>query len=100
MNPTDGRSIRVVCPHCSSILQVDPESGQILLSQKKEKKEVESFDAAFQIEKEREKNKGNLFEQAIEMEKKRKDLLEKKFKEAQKSSAGDNTPILKPIDLD
>ena len=100
MNPKETNSTQVICPYCKSILKIDPETGEIVFSQKHEKKEVESFDAAVAIEKEREKNKASLFEQAIELEKKRKELLEKKFQEAQKSTSDDAPPPLKPIDLD
>jgi len=93
-------AVEVVCPHCQSVLKVDPASGEVLLSRKHEKREVESFDSALQNAREWEKKKGDLFEQAFEVERKRKDLLEKKFQEAQKSSSADPERPFKPIDLD
>ncbi len=42
----------------------------------------------------------NFFEQAFEQEKKRKDMLEKKFREAQKQTEGDDSPPPKPFDFD
>lgn len=93
-------AIEVTCPHCQSVLKVDAASGEVLLSRKHEKREVESFDSALQNAREWEKKKGDLFEQAFETERKRKELLEKKFQEAQKSSSADPERPLKPIDLD
>ena len=100
MGNTDKPSLTVACPHCHSILTVDAATGEVLLSKKAEKKEVESLDKAIEIEREKAQKKESLFEQAFEMEKKRKELLEKKFQEAQKSTAGDDAPPPKPFDFD
>jgi hypothetical protein len=100
MGNPDKPSLTVACPHCHSILTVDSATGEVLLSKKAEKKEVESLDKAIEIEREKAGQKESLFEQAFEMEKKRKELLEKKFQEAQKSTAGDATPPPNPFDFD
>jgi hypothetical protein len=94
-------TIAVRCPHCQSQLTVDASSGEVLLSKKHEKREVESFDTALANAREWDRRKENLFEQAFEQEKKRKDVLEKKFREAQKQTEGDDSPPPpKPFDFD
>jgi hypothetical protein len=100
MGDHDKPTLTVTCPHCHSTLTVDAATGEVLLSKKAEKREVESLDKAMEMEREKARQKDSLFDQAIEMERKRKELLEKKFQEARKSTAGDDTPPPKPFDFD
>ncbi|HNR39724.1 MAG TPA: hypothetical protein PKN61_11865 [Acidobacteriota bacterium] len=100
MSQPPEHTIDVQCPHCQSRLTVDRETGEVLLSKKHEKREVESFDSAVANARDWDRRKENLFEQAFEQEKKRKDMLEKKFREAQKQTEGDDSPPPKPFDFD
>ncbi len=93
-------ALQVTCPHCHSLLHVDATTGDVLYSKKHEKRDVESFDKAVELAREKEKQRSGLFEEAIELERKRKELLEKKFKEAQKNSSDDDTPPASPFDFD
>lgn len=100
MNEQEKQNLKVVCPHCQSVLTVDRETGEILLSEKHEKKEFGSFDDALQVAREKEQQKSSLFEQAMELEKKRKELLEKKFEESRKQKQNDDSPPAKIFDFD
>jgi len=98
MRPKKGKSLQVICPHCQSMLKVDPVSGDILASQKPVIREVESFDDALDIEKKHEERKSGLFEEAILLERKRKELLEKKFRESKETTEDDGSPPPRPFD--
>ena len=94
------KTIEVKCPHCDSILRVDAETGEVLVSKKKEKRQFESFDKVVEVAREKEEEKKGLFEKALEMEKKRKELLEKKFLEAKEITADDDAPPPNPFEFD
>lgn len=100
MTHKDDDTLKVQCPHCGAELKVDRDSGAVIHSKKVEKREVETFDAALQIEMERQNRHKDLFSQAVEMERKRKELLEKKFQEASREADGSASPPPRLFDLD
>jgi hypothetical protein len=99
MTSKKAKTLKIVCPHCHCGLKVDAGSGDILLVEPPENREVESFEDALEIERRHEERKAGLFEEAIRMERKRKQLLEKKFRESQNSTEDDGSPPPSPFDF-
>lgn len=100
MSSKPNRTLQVTCPHCGGILTVDAETGDVLHSKQAVKRELNSFEDALAQEKERQSRTDDLFAQAIQVEKRRKELLEKKFQEAQTRTDDDGLPPPKPFDFD
>ncbi len=92
--------IEIRCPHCKSLIVVDIESGEILYTEKFEKKEFKSLDEVLEKNLSQKKDSDNTFKEILEKEKRRKEILEKKFSEVKEKKKDDNTPPKNIFDFD
>jgi hypothetical protein len=71
--------LKVNCPCCKSVLDIDQETGAIL-AHKENKREVDSLESFMAKQKSRNAELDEKFKSAREKEKSKLDLIEKKFK--------------------
>lgn len=92
------KKIEVKCGCCEAILTVDPESGEVLFTQKPARRDL-SFEEALADVKKHEATALDRFDEAFQKEKGRKDLIDAKFQEAMDRADELEMP-LRDIDLD
>lgn len=96
-----GKNFTVVCPCCDTKILVDRETGVRLSHEMPPKGPAKSFEEAFAEDKKRRTNAEDRFSQAVREHENRDELLEKKFKEAFKKVAKDDSePPPHPFDYD
>ncbi len=94
------KKIEIRCPHCNSLIVVDMETGEIIYTEKYEKKEFKSLDEVIEKKLLNKKDSDETFKEILEKEKKRKELLEKKFTEVKEKKKDDKTPPKNIFDFD
>ncbi len=90
--------IQVVCPCCQTKLTVDAASGEILSEERPRR--TKSFEEALSELRSSSRKREDAFAKAFERTRRLDEILEKKFKEAQKKTEGDTAPPVNPLDLD
>lgn len=94
------RTLKVVCPCCDTLLTVDPNTGAILLEERRRHREHQSLDEALGHVKAQRKEAADRLARAMDEERHREDILEKKFQEARKKAAESDEPPPRPFDAD
>jgi len=92
--------IEVVCPCCSTKLTVDVASSEILSEERPKPDHAKTFDQAMNEVRSGASRREKAFDKAFDKTKNLDDLLEKKFEEARKKAAADNSKPISPFDLD
>ncbi|OLD65592.1 MAG: hypothetical protein DMF52_03815 [Acidobacteria bacterium] len=93
-------NLKIVCPCCDTLLTVDPETGAILLEERRKHREHASLDEALgQVKAQRKEAEGKLA-RAMDEARHREEILEKKFQEARKKAAESDEPPPRPFDAD
>lgn len=94
------KSLKITCPCCDTLLTVDPQTGAILLEERRRHREHESLDAALGHVKAQHKEAEDKLARAMSEERNREEILEKKFQEARKKAAESDEPPPRPFDAD
>ena len=94
------RSLKVVCPCCDTLLTVDPDTGAILLEERRKHREHQSLDEAMGQVKAQRKEAEERLARAMDEARHRDEILEKKFQEARKKAAESDEPPPRPFDAD
>lgn len=89
----------IICPCCSTRLQVHATTGEIL-HEDRPKKSGPTWDAALAAAERKRQDAEALFERGIERERNADDILERKFREAMKRADKSDTPPPRIFDLD
>ncbi|MEE9219177.1 MAG: hypothetical protein V3U98_08920 [Acidobacteriota bacterium] len=92
--------LQVRCPCCDALLSVDPQSGSVLFHDQPKITEKMSLEEAVKQEQVRRGEAGQRLQQAFEENRRQEDLLEKKFREAQKRAERDPGKPRSPFDFD
>jgi len=92
--------LEISCPTCATRMKIDPESGALLHHEQPKITEKTSLEDALRSEKARQEEAGDRFKRAFEQTSKQEDILQKKFKEAQKRAEKDQGKPRSPFDLD
>ncbi len=94
------RKLKITCPCCDTLLTIDPESGSILLEERRHHREHQSLDEALgQVKAQRKEAEAKLA-RAVDENRRRAEILEKKFEEARKKAAETDEPPPRPFDAD
>lgn len=91
----------ITCPCCHTKLTVDASSGEILAEERPPADHAKTFDDAMQSVKSGASRRAEAFSKAFDRTQNLDDLLQKKFEEAKKKAAKDDSkkPV-NPMDLD
>lgn len=92
--------LEITCPCCSTRMSVDPESGAILHHEQPKITEKTTLEEALRSQKARQDEAEDRFRRALEERGKQEDILQKKFREAQKRAEKDPGKPRGPFDLD
>lgn len=92
--------IVVECPCCTTKLTLDRETGVVLSEERPKFDPTKTFEKAMNEVREGGRKREDAFTQAAERTRRSEDLLGKKFEEAMKKAAKDDTPVRNPLDLD
>lgn len=95
----DSEKLEIICPCCSSKLQVDSKTGEVLWQEKKAKEFSNLSEMVKDLGAQR-KEQESLFKKQSEIQKDRKRILDEKFKEAQKHIDKSDIKPLRDFDLD
>jgi hypothetical protein len=95
----DFEKLEIICPCCSSKLQVDAKTGEVLWQEKKVREFGNLSDMVKGLDAQREEQK-NLFKKQSDLQKDRKRILGEKFKESQKHLDKSDKKPLRDFDLD
>jgi ribulose kinase len=96
-------AFEVACPHCSSVLKVDPETHAVIAHTAAVKpKMFNDIEEAARAMKEQDSRRDSIFRQSVENQKHASDLLDKKFQEAVKKAkeSPDTGKPIRDFDLD
>ena len=93
-------NLEVTCPCCETRLVVDSASGEILSEERPKVDHSKTFDSALDEVRGGAKRRGEAFSKAFEKTKRLDNLLDKKFEEAKKKAAKDDSKPTNPFDLD
>lgn len=93
-------TLKVVCPCCDTVLTVDADSGDVLLDERRFKREHQSLDEALGQVKADRKEAEERLARALDENRRRDEILQKKFEEARKKAAGSKDPPPRPFDAD
>jgi len=91
-------SLHVRCTCCDAILTVDPQSGEVIFTEKPKKKSVNFEEAVLKVHNEKE-TADDRCREAFQKEEGRLKLVDQKFEEAMKHKDELEEPI-RPLDLD
>src|SRR2546428_14122532 len=79
-------NLKIVCPCCDTLLTVDPETGAILLEERRKHREHASLDEALgQVKAQRKEAEGKLA-RAMDEARHGEEMLEEKFQEGRKKA--------------
>jgi hypothetical protein len=92
--------LQISCPCCAARLSVDPDTGAVLHHEAPKITEKVSLEDALRGEKARQEEAAERFRQAFDQTSKREDILQKKFREAQKRAEKEPGKPRSPFDLD
>jgi len=92
--------VELTCPCCSTRLVVDAKSGEILSEDRPKVDTEKSFDTALDAVRSGEARRDAAFAKAFDKTKRLDDLLSKKFEEAKKKAATDDSKPINPMDWD
>ena len=96
--PRKSNHLRVQCPCCDAVLTVDSISGDVLSTDKSQRKGLSFEDAILNLQKEKE-TADDRFSEAFAKEQSRMKSVEGKFEEALKHADELEDPI-RPLDFD
>lgn len=95
------KTLKVTCPCCDTLLTVDPQTGAILLEERRQHRQHESLDSALGQVKAQRKEAEDKLARAMEEARHREEILEKRFQEARKKAAENpDEPPPRPFDAD
>lgn len=92
--------IDVECPCCSTRLVVDAASGEVLSEDRPKRDTDATFDSAMKSVQSGAQRREQAFSKAFDRTRSLDDVLEKKFEEARKKAAKDESARLNPLDYD
>lgn len=92
--------LRVVCPCCGNDMTVDRASGEVLAEQRPVAKPSVSFEDALTEVRAGAQKREEAFSKAADRQRRLEDLLQKKFEEARKKAATDDSKPRNIFDLD
>lgn len=92
--------LEITCPCCSARLSVDPDTGAILHHEQPRVTEKMTLEEAVASQKARQGEAEDRFRRALEERGRQEEILQKKFKEAQKRAEKDPGKPRSPFDLD
>jgi len=92
--------VDVTCPCCSTMLVVDVATGEILSEERPAVDHEKTFDSAMDHVRGGEKRRDDAFAKAFDKTKNLDDVLSKKFEEAKKKAAKDESKPFNPFDMD
>ena len=92
--------VEVTCPCCETRLVVDAATGEILSEERPKVDLSKTFDSAMDEVRGGARRRGKAFSKAFEKTKRLDDLLDKKFEEAKKKAAKDDSKPINPLDFD
>ena len=93
-------TLEIVCPCCNTRLSVDAETGAILHHQQPKITEKTTLEEAMRSQQARQGEVEDRFRKALEDRGRQEDILQKKFREAQKRAEKDPNKPRSPFDLD
>jgi len=91
--------IQVDCPCCGAKLKVERDTGEVLSSEAA-RPAGKTFEEAIGNVRSGGQRREEAFTKAFDRTRRLDDLLEKKFEEARKKAAEDDSPLRNPLDLD
>jgi hypothetical protein len=92
--------LEITCPTCATRMSIDPDTGAVLHHEQPKVTEKTSLEDAFRTERTRQEGAGDRFRKAFEQTSQQEDILQKKFKEAQKRAEKDPNKPRSPFDLE
>ena len=92
--------LRITCPCCTAALAIDRASGEILSAERPKTDVGKTFEDAMSAVRTGGQRREDAFLKAFERTKNLDDLLSKKFEEAKKKAAEDETPYRNPLEND
>lgn len=92
--------VDVECPCCGTKLKIDRDSGDVLSEERPRVDLTKTFEKAMSDVQTGGQRREDAFTKAAERTRRLDDVLEKKFEEARKKAAKDDTPFRNPLDLD
>ncbi len=92
--------LNIHCPCCATRLVVDRATGEILSEERPKADHARDFDEALKDFKGGAKRREDAFSKAFDKTQKLDDLLDKKFEEAKKKAAKDDSKPFNPFDMD
>ena len=93
-------NVDVTCPCCDTRLVVDAATGEILSEERPKVDHEKTFDSALAEVRGGAKKRGEAFDKAFQKTQNLDDLLNKKFEEAKKKAAKDDSKPVNPMDMD
>ncbi len=93
-------ALEIVCPCCSARLSVDAETGAVLHHEQPKITEKLTLEDAVKSQKARQDEAEDRFRRALEERGRQEEILQKKFREAQKRAERDPNKPRGPFDLD
>ena len=90
----------VECPCCATRLTLDRDTGDVLAEERPRVDPTKTFEKAMTEVREGGQKREDAFTKAADRTKRSEDILGKKFEEAMKKAAKDDTPVRNPLDLD
>lgn len=93
--------VQVTCPCCETRLTVEKESGEILAEVRPKRDVNQTFQSAMEQVRSGSKRREDAFSKAFDRTQRLDDVLSKKFEEAKKKAAEDDSPKpVNPMDMD
>lgn len=92
--------VDTVCPCCETRLTVDVKTGDILAEERPRNDPTKTFDDAMNRVRSGASRREDAFSSAFDRTKRLDDVLEKKFEEARKKAAKDDSKPFNPLDAD
>ena len=94
------KNLSITCPCCETLLVIDPDTGAVLREERKTRREFQSLDDAIGQVKSRRKEAEEKLSRALEEQRNRDEILEKKFEEARRRAAEDDSAPPHPFEGD
>ena len=95
-----GDRVQTVCPCCETKLTVDTETGDILAEERPKRDLTKSFEDAMGNVRQGAGRREEVFSKAFDRQQRLDDVLEKKFEEARKKAAEDESKPFNPFDAE
>ena len=92
--------VQTVCPCCETKLTVDTKTGDILAEERPKRDPTKSFEDAMGNVRQGAGRREEVFSKAFDRQQRLDDVLEKKFEEARKKAAEDETKPFNPFDAE